>query len=91
VAQNLQLKDEDTLAQELASKFAQFKPSNEGFMELEDTQIKPFDSNVHTEQLNFFVLSGETLDALEEQPNELDCHKCYVVEWRYRIEKSECH
>lgn len=83
-----QLKDEDTLARELSSKFAHFTPSKSCFMELEDTEIRPFDPNVYTEQLNFFVLMGEKLEALDEQPKEFDCHKCYVVEWRYRVEKS---
>jgi hypothetical protein len=82
-----QLKDEDTLARELAAKFAQSTPTNDYFLELEDTQIRPFDPNVYTEQLKFFVLNGEHLEQLDEQPEEFDCRKCYVVEWRYRVER----
>jgi hypothetical protein len=83
-----QLKDEDSLARELAKKFAEFVPSTDCFMELEDTKIRPFDPNVFTEKLNFFVLNGETLDHLNEQPREFDCRHCYVIEWRYRVEKA---
>lgn len=87
VAKTHQLKDEDVLARELATKFAQSTPTKDYFLELEDTQIRPFDPNVFTEQLNFFVLNGEKLERLEEQPEEFDCRKCYVIEWRYRVER----
>jgi len=82
------LKDENVLAEELASKFANSSPSKQCTLELEDMEIRPFDPNVFTEHLNFYVLSGESLEALEEQPKEFDCHKCYVVEWRYRVERG---
>jgi hypothetical protein len=83
------LKDEDTLAKDLATKFAQQSPNAaDVFLELEGLEIRPNDPNVHTEQLKFFVLNGEELQLLEEQPNEFDCNKCYVVEWRYRVERD---
>lgn len=82
------MKDEDALARELAAKFAQSSQSKDYFLELEDTRIYPFDPNVFTERLNFFVLNGESLDILDKQPTEFDCRKCYVVEWRYRVERG---
>jgi hypothetical protein len=85
---NHQLKDENVLARELAAKFSQSTLSSDHYLELEDTQIRPFDPNVYTEQLNFFVLNGESLERLDDQPKEFDCRGCYVVEWRYRVERT---
>lgn len=43
--------------------------------------------DVVTEDIKFWVLAGEELQQIDAT-NVLVDHKCYVIKWQYRVQKS---
>jgi len=80
-------RSEDELVEELINELQAKEEPEEHVLQLEGLDILTGQPNIFTEQLLFSVLQGENLHRLKELA-ELESHRCYVVEWRYRVERQ---
>ncbi|CCD64214.1 HP domain-containing protein [Caenorhabditis elegans] len=55
---------------------------------LEDQEIDRKIHDVISEDRSLWVLRGEVLQSIEEFTEHFDSRRCYVLRWKYRIQKS---
>uniref|UniRef100_A0A0K0G3E7 HP domain-containing protein n=1 Tax=Strongyloides venezuelensis TaxID=75913 RepID=A0A0K0G3E7_STRVS len=82
--------DDESLAGRIGENLTKY-PIKEHVLVLEDTELRWNDKNLFTESLICFKLKGDKMTEIEKENEKyiFGDNQCYIVEWKYRIQRDD--